>query len=73
MITAMNCTTFKGAWKTPFMRTHNNYTEEGFIYDISVSLAITLEIIVQSSGKCERIYPFVRVLEWLLEEIDRFL
>lgn len=48
---------FKGASKTPPLHTQHNYTEEDFIYDVSLSLAIiSAEIIAQSFGKCERIY-----------------
>lgn len=53
----MNYMIFKGVSETPPLHTQHNYTEEDFIYDVSLSLAIiSAKIIVQSFGKCERIY-----------------
>jgi len=50
---------FKGVSETPPLNTQHNYTEEDFIYDVSLSLAIiSAEIIAQSFGKCERIYRY---------------
>lgn len=36
----MNYMIFKGASETPPLHTQHNYTEEDFIYDVSLSLAI---------------------------------
>lgn len=40
MIIAMNYMIFKGAPETPPFYTQHNYTEEDFIYDVSLSLVI---------------------------------